>query len=135
MSDEKIKIYYKKDTGFLCSRYPYDLTQEDGDPYIEVTPEKADETFICEAGYSWAVSSGSLVKKVYDSEEADKEALAQERRSLIIYLSSTDYIIAKFTEAIINGEDYSDMKSDYKEQLEKRAEARKRINDIDNLLK
>ena len=47
------------------------------------------------------------------------------------YLSSTDYVISKLNEAKIESEEeYQNLKEKYQETLVKRAEARKRINEL-----
>lgn len=46
------------------------------------------------------------------------------------YLGSTDYIMSKFTEALVNGVDITTLKEEYKEQLTLRPLKRDRINEI-----
>ena len=47
------------------------------------------------------------------------------------YLASTDYVISKLNEAKIESEEeYQNLKEKYQETLVKRAEARKRINEL-----
>ena len=47
------------------------------------------------------------------------------------YLASTDYVISKLNEAKIESEEeYQILKEKYQETLAKRAEARKRINEL-----
>lgn len=51
------------------------------------------------------------------------------------YLRATDYIITKLSEAVANGEDTSELKIKYAEQLEKRKEYRASIDENEALLK
>lgn len=51
------------------------------------------------------------------------------------YLRATDYIITKLSEAVVNGEDTSELKIKYAEQLAKRKEYRASIDENEALLK
>ena len=51
------------------------------------------------------------------------------------YLSTTDYIVIKLSEAVANGEDTSELKIKYAEQLAKRKEYRASIDENEALLK
>lgn len=51
------------------------------------------------------------------------------------YLNATDYIITKLSEAVANGEDTSELKIKYAEQLAKRKEYRASIDENEALLK
>ena len=51
------------------------------------------------------------------------------------YLRATDYIITKLSEAVANGEDTSELKIKYAEQLAKRKEYRASIDENEALLK
>lgn len=51
------------------------------------------------------------------------------------YLSATDYIVIKLSEAVANGEDTSELKIKYAEQLAKRKEYRASIDENEALLK
>lgn len=51
------------------------------------------------------------------------------------YLIATDYIITKLSEAVANGEDTSELKIKYAEQLAKRKEYRASIDENEALLK
>lgn len=51
------------------------------------------------------------------------------------YLRATDYIITKLSEAVANGEDTSELKIKYAEQLAKRKEYRASIDENEVLLK
>ena len=61
---EKIKIYYDKETGYLCNRYPKDIEVKKDTPFIEVSEEEANKTYVVEYGKFWAVKDGVLQKRV-----------------------------------------------------------------------
>ena len=133
------KIYYDKETGYLCNRYPKDIEKTDASPFIEVDDKDYEETFTCPYGLFWAVKDGAL-KLVDDVEtKATKEykimVLNNEITELQKYLTDTDYIIAKLNEAKLeDDEEFEAMKAQYSEQLTKRKEARSKINEIQKQL-
>ena len=59
---EKIKIYYDKETGYLCNRYPKDIEGKKDTPFIEIDEEEANKTYCVEYGKFWAVRDNKLVK-------------------------------------------------------------------------
>lgn len=129
-----MKLFYKQDSGYLCSRYPYDLVAEDSDPYIEVDEATYDQTFACEVGKSWAVRDNKL--QIVDHLETQSTV---EYKKIILnnkildasdYLSDTDYIIMKLQEAQLEDEDeFQQLKIKYASELAARKEARKNINE------
>lgn len=129
------KIYYDKETGYLCNRYPKDIVKTDASPFIEVDDKDYEETFACPYGLFWAVKDGVL-KLVDDVEtQATKEyktmALNNEITELQKYLTDTDYIITKLNEAKLEDDvEFEAMKAQYSEQLTKRKEARSKINEL-----
>lgn len=70
-----------------------------------------------EEGLYWSVEA--IPEKTQD--EKDLEAAKQEEQELQSFLSSTDYVAAKLAEGVATKEEYADV-------LQKRAEARDRIN-------
>ena len=134
---EKIKIYYDKETGYLCDRYPKDIEVKDDTPFIEVSKEEADKTYCVEHGKFWAVRDNKLVKvddvEVINSQEYKNMLKENEIDSLKQYLSETDYIITKLNEAKIEDEElFNQLKIEYSDILMKRKEARTRINELEN---
>lgn len=129
------KIYYDKDTGYLCNRYPKDIEKTDASPFIEVDDKDYEETFTCPYGLFWAVKDRAL-KLVDDVEtKATKEykimVLNNEITELQHYLTDTDYIITKLNEARLEDDaELETMKAQYSEQLTKRKEARSKINEL-----
>ena len=133
------KIYYEKETGYLCNRYPKDIEKTDASPFIEVDDKDYEETFTCPYGLFWAVKDGAL-KLVDDVEtKATKEyktmVLNNEITELQKYLTGTDYIITKLNEAKLeDNSEFEAMKAQYSEQLTKRKEARSKINELQKQL-
>lgn len=129
------KIYYDKETGYLCNRYPKDIEKTDTSLFIEVEDKDYEETFVHPYGLFWAVRDGAL-KLVDDVEtQATEEYKTMVRNNEITelqqYLTDTDYIIIKLNEAKLEDDaEFETMKAQYSEQLTKRKKARSRINEL-----
>ena len=133
---EKIKIYYDKETGYLCNRYPKDIEVKKDTPFIEVSEEEANKTYVVEYGKFWAVKDGVLQKvddlEVINTDEYKELLKNEEIASLKTYLSETDYVISKLNEAKIEDEElFNSLKTEYSDILAKRKEARARINELE----
>lgn len=133
---EKIKIYYDKETGYLCNRYPKDIEVKKDTPFIEVSEEEANKTYAVEYGKFWAVKDGVLQKvddlEVINTDEYKELLKNEEIASLKTYLSETDYVITKLNEAKIEDEElFNSLKTEYSDILAKRKEARTRINELE----
>lgn len=132
-----MKVYYDKETGYLCERYPKDIEVKEDTPFIELPEEEVEETYIVEYGKFWAVKDNKLVK-VDDIElQATKEYKQEIKNNKIAdlkrYLDNTDYVIAKLNEAKIEDEKlFEELKVKYAEILTKRKQARARINELEN---
>lgn len=136
---EKVKIYYSKETGYLCNRYPKDIEIKKDTPFIEVDEEEADKTYCVEYGKFWAVKDGKLCivddLEVINSQEYKDILKENEIDSLKQYLSETDYVITKLNEAKIEDEElFNQLKIEYSDILMKRKEARTRINELETNL-
>ena len=129
------KIYYDKETGYLCNRYPKDIEKTDTSLFIEVEDKDYEETFVHPYGLFWAVRDGAL-KLVDDVEaQATEEYKTMVRNNEITelqqYLTDTDYIIIKLNEAKLEDDaEFETMKAQYSEQLTKRKKARSKINEL-----
>lgn len=129
------KIYYDKETGYLCNRYPKDIEKTDTSLFIEVEDKDYEETFVHPYGLFWAVRDGAL-KLVDDAEtQATEEYKTMVRNNEITelqqYLTDTDYIIIKLNEAKLEDDaEFETMKAQYSEQLTKRKKARSKINEL-----
>ena len=129
------KIYYDKETGYLCNRYPKDIEKTDTSLFIEVEDKDYEETFVHPYGLFWAVRDGAL--KLVDAVEtqATEEYKTMVRNNEITelqqYLTDTDYIIIKLNEAKLEDDaEFETMKAQYSEQLTKRKKARSKINEL-----
>ena len=130
------RIYYDKETGYLCNRYPKDIEKTDDSPFIEVEDVLEDQTYCAEYGKAWKVVNGSLV--IADDIETQK---TQEYKDFIKrneineykqYLAQTDYVISKLNEAKIEDETlFESLKVKYSDILNKRKEARAKINELE----
>ena len=133
---EKIKIYYDKETGYLCNRYPKDIEVKKDTPFIEIDEEEANKTYSVQYGKFWAVKNGELCivddLEVINSDEYKNMLKEQEIIFLKQYLSDTDYVITKLNEAKIEDEKlFNSLKTEYSDILVKRKEARARINELE----
>lgn len=132
-----MKVYYDKETGYLCERYPKDIEVKEDTPFIELPDEEVEETYIVEYGKFWAIKNNKLVKvddiELQSTEEYKQEIKNNEIADLKRYLDNTDYVIAKLNEAKIEDEElFEELKVKYAEILTKRKQARARINELEN---
>ena len=132
-----MKVYYDKETGYLCERYPKDIEVKEDTPFIELPDEEVEETYIVEYGKFWAIKDNKLVKvdniELQATEEYKQEIKNNEIADLKRYLDNTDYVIAKLNEAKIEDEElFEELKVKYAEILTKRKQARARINELEN---
>ena len=132
-----MKVYYDKETGYLCNRYPKDIEVKEDTPFIELPDEEVEETYIVEYGKFWAIKDNKLVKvddiELQATEEYKQEIKNNEIADLKNYLDNTDYVIAKLNEAKIEDEElFEELKVKYAEILIKRKQARTRINELEN---
>ena len=130
------KVYYDKETGYLCDRYPKDIEKTDNNPFIEVDDELEKQTYAVEYGKFWKVVDGSLVigddietQQTQEYKDYAKDNLICEYKQ---YLNDTDYVITQLNEAKIEDEDlFNSLKEEYAEILIKRKEARAKINELE----
>ena len=135
------KIYYNE-KGWVCERYPYDIPIEDENRFIEVPDEKYYKTLSTQDYYAWRVVNGKLVNEEYDALTA--EQVQEKSKSLILseieehkqYLSDTDYVVTKLTEAQAIGDDewLVDLRAEYATVLDERKRRREIINQLQKQL-
>ena len=126
------RIYYNKITGLLCNRYPTDIKIDENSAYIEVSEEIANTTYVCPCGKHWAVIDNILQQVDYETEESKQLKIYNKIAKYKDYLSSTDYVIAKLNELKLEDEvEFEKAKAEYKEVLDKRKEARNKINELE----
>lgn len=133
------RLYYKQSNGYLCNRYPYDLVQEEGDPYIEVEESVYDETFSCEWGKSWAVINNELTvvddMGIQNSVEYKENVRATKIMDLKDYLRETDYVVLKLNELYMSEDPaYEATRKKYADILNERKIARAEINRLETLV-
>ena len=129
-------IYYDKETGYLCNRYPKDIEKTDDSPFIEVEDELEDQTYCAEYGKAWKVINGSLVIaddiETQETQEYKDFIKRNEINEYKQYLAQTDYVISKLNEAKIEDETlFESLKVKYADILNKRKEARAKINELE----
>ena len=130
------KVYYDKETGYLCDRYPKDIEKIEDSPFIEVEDDIEEQTYAVEYGKFWKVVDGSLVIGDDIETQATQEYKDLVRNNLMCehkqYLNDTDYVITKLNEAKLENENlFNSLKEEYAEVLIKRKEARAKINELE----
>ena len=118
-----------------------------GEDWIKVDEGVGDRYYLCQNNYleksifvppygiyRYAYINGEIVEKDITEEiamvEARREAEAEISR-LKAYLSDTDYVVTKMSEALALGEDTTSLVNEYREVISERAEARRRINELE----
>lgn len=102
-----VKIQYDKD-GWVCYRYPYDLTEYVGE--IDVSDEIYQSTLTSTPHFAWRVVNGELVNERYE-ETPRKEWVENRIRELKKLLSASDYKATKFAEGWMTAEEYAPIKA------------------------
>jgi len=62
---ERHKIHYTKD-GWVCNRYPYDISIDDEERFIEVDEATFQKTLGCDNHFLWRVKNGELYHEQYE---------------------------------------------------------------------
>ena len=132
----KKKFYYDENTGVIEVTPFYDEEKEKNLPYIELTYEEWErELSTCSYGFKKAYRDGKIIEvadeEVQASEEYQKNIKEIEVSELKNYLAETDYIITKLNETKIEDDAlFEELKTKYADELQKRKEARERINEL-----
>ena len=129
------KIFFDKSTMAVSGRYPHFYPANDSD-FLDVDDETYEKTFSCEYGKMWAVQDGKPVLvddvEVQNSDEYKQYVKNNQICEYRAYLDSTDYVIAKLNELKLEDEvEFEKAKAEYKEVLDKRKEARNKINELE----
>ena len=130
------KVYYDKETGYICDRYPKDIKKTNDSPFIEVEDDLEEQTYAVEYGKFWKVVNGSLVigddietQQTQEYKDFVKNNLLCEYKQ---YLNDTDYVITKLNEANLEDENlFNSLIEEYAEVLILRKEARAKINELE----
>ncbi len=119
------KIFYDEN-GWVCNRYPYNISVTNENRYVEVDDELANETFSCEAHKAWRVVNGELVVEQY--EEVPRAELNKQRYySLKQQLADMDYKTSKYVDG-----DYTEQEWDL--IVAERKRLRSEINNLEQQL-
>ena len=132
---EKKKFFIDKEGVIEVTPFFDKQVKKYGD-FIELTFEEWQEKLSdCTYGNKKVYKDGEIIEVEDERTKSSKEY--KELQTLIEiqqckeYLASTDYVISKLNEAKIESEEeYQNLKEKYQETLVKRAEARKRINEL-----
>ena len=129
------KIFFDKSTMAVSGRYPHFYPANDSD-FLNVDDETYEKTFSCEYGKMWAVQDGKPVlvddEEVQNSDEYKQYVKNNQICEYRAYLDSTDYVISKLNELKLEDDgEFEKAKEEYKDILEKRKEARNKINELE----
>ena len=130
------KKFFINEEGVIEVTPFFDKQVKKNQEYIELTFEEWQEKLSdCTYGNKKVYKDGEIIEVEDERTKSSKEY--KELQTLIEiqrckeYLASTDYVISKLNEAKIESEEeYQNLKEKYQETLVKRAEARKRINEL-----
>ena len=132
---DKKKFYIDKEGVIEVTPF-FDKQEKKYGDFIELTFEEWQEKLSdCTYGNKKVYKDGEIIEVEDERTKSSKEY--KELQTLIEiqrckeYLASTDYVISKLNEAKIESEEeYQNLKEKYQETLVKRAEARKKINEL-----
>lgn len=132
----KKKKFYIDEEGVIEVTPFFDKKIEKDGDFIELTFEEWQEKLSdCTYGNKKVYKDGEIIEvedeRIRSSKEYKELQTLIEIQQCKEYLASTDYVISKLNEAKIEDEDkYQILKKEYQETLNKRADARKRINEL-----
>ncbi len=130
------KKFYIDEEGVIEVAPFFDKQVKKNQEYIELTFEEWQEKLSTSTyGFKKVYKGGEIIEvedeNIRNSEEYKEIQKLIEIQRYKDYLASTDYVISKLNEAKIESEEeYQNLKEKYQETLVKRAEARKRINEL-----
>ena len=130
------KKFYIDEEGVIEVTPFFDKQVNKNQEYIELTFEEWQEKLSTSTyGFKKVYKGGEIIEvedeNIRNSEEYKEIQKLIEIQKCKDYLSSTDYVISKLNESKIEDEkEYLTLKEKYQETLNKRVEARKRINEL-----
>ena len=130
------KKFYIDEEGVIEVTPFFDKQVKKNQEYIELTFEEWQEKLSTSTyGFKKVYKDGEIIEvedeNIRNSEEYKEIQKLIEIQRYKDYLASTDYVISKLNEAKIESEEeYQNLKEKYQETLNKRVEARKRINEL-----
>ena len=130
------KKFFINEEGVIEVTPFFDKQEKKYGDFIELTFEEWQEKLSdCTYGNKKVYKDGEIIEVEDERTKSSKEY--KELQTLIEiqrckeYLASTDYVISKLNEVKIESEEeYQNLKEKYQETLVKRAEARKKINEL-----
>ena len=130
------KKFFINEEGVIEVTPFFDKQEKKYGDFIELNFEEWQEKLSdCTYGNKKVYKDGEIIEVEDERTKSSKEY--KELQTLIEiqrckeYLASTDYVISKLNEAKIESEEeYQNLKEKYQETLVKRAEARKKINEL-----
>ena len=132
---DKKKFYIDKEGVIEVTPF-FDKQVKKNQEYIELSFEEWQEKLsTCTYGFKKVYKDGDIIEvedeNITNSEEYKEINRLTEIQQCKDYLASTDYVISKLNELKIEDEkEYLTLKEKYQETLNKRVEARKRINEL-----
>ena len=136
---EKKKFYYNQEDGTIDVRPFYYNAKKENKPYIELTYDEWEEKLAsCDYGYKKAYINNEIVEiedeAVINSDEYKAIMKAHEIKKLKRYLAETDYVVTKLNELkLVDTSAYKVELKRYKDVLDKRKDARAKINKEEQL--
>ena len=136
MSEEKKRFYYLEDGTIKVTPF-YDESVEEDLPFIELTFEEWEKNLsVCKYGFKKAYINNEIIEVADEEVQASEEYKSLQKEIEITelknYLAETDYIITKLNEAKIEDDAlFEELKIKYADELQKRKEARERINELE----
>lgn len=138
-----VRVYYDKDSGYLCDRYPTDIPHDENTtPYIELDTaideqnQLYESTFSVASGKVWAVKNGKL--QIIDNieEQNSNEYKVNQINSQITILknnlASTDYLAIKYSEGELSEEEFKPTRQQRKSWRVEINRLEKEIDDYGN---
>ena len=130
------KKFYINEEGVIEVTPFFDKQVKKNQEYIELTFEEWQEKLsTCTYGFKKVYKDGDIIEvedeNITNSDEYKEISRLTQIQQFKDYLASTDYVISKLNESKIEDEkEYLTLKEKYQETLNKRVEARKRINEL-----
>lgn len=130
------KKFFINEEGVIEVTPFFDKQEKKYGDFIELTFEEWQEKLSTSTyGFKKVYKGGEIIEvedeNIRNSEEYKEIQKLIEIQRYKDYLASTDYVISKLNEAKIESEEeYQNLKEKHQDTLAKRAEARKRINEL-----
>lgn len=121
------KIFYNAQ-GWVCDRYPTNISVDDPNRYVEVDDDTYAKTFCTDVGRAWRVVNGELKNQICDKKEHQENELEAEKNLL-------KQEIVKIKEDVEQVELFGMERSDYVQKKARCVEIVERLRAIEQQLK